>query len=114
MVEGEAHLRLPAAGRVQLPSGRPRALPGRRCVPEARVRRDRGDAAGRVGEGAGDGGDAGRPAVWQHVIGPPAPPDPTPATTWLRIVRREDRRTGEERYTGYSSIDGARCARLPA
>jgi arabinan endo-1,5-alpha-L-arabinosidase len=34
------------------------------------------------------------------VIGPPARPEGTPATTWLRIVRRGDR------YTGYSSIDG--------
>lgn len=39
------------------------------------------------------------------VIGPPARPEGTPATTWLRIVRRGDR------YTGYSSIDGRRWVR---
>jgi arabinan endo-1,5-alpha-L-arabinosidase len=39
------------------------------------------------------------------VIGPPARPEGTPATTWLRIVRRG------ERYTGYSSIDGRRWVR---
>jgi arabinan endo-1,5-alpha-L-arabinosidase len=39
------------------------------------------------------------------VIGPPARPTGTPATTWLRIVRRGDR------YTGYSSIDGRRWVR---
>jgi arabinan endo-1,5-alpha-L-arabinosidase len=39
------------------------------------------------------------------VIGPPAQPEGTPATTWLRIVRRGDR------YTGYSSIDGRRWVR---
>jgi arabinan endo-1,5-alpha-L-arabinosidase len=39
------------------------------------------------------------------VIGPPARPRGTPATTWMRIVRRGDR------YTGYSSIDGRRWVR---
>jgi arabinan endo-1,5-alpha-L-arabinosidase len=39
------------------------------------------------------------------VIGPPARPGRTPATTWLRIVRRGGR------YTGYSSIDGRRWVR---
>jgi arabinan endo-1,5-alpha-L-arabinosidase len=39
------------------------------------------------------------------VIGPPARPRGTPATTWLRVVRRGDR------YTGYSSIDGRRWVR---
>ncbi len=45
---------------------------------------------------------------WRYgntVIGPPARPEGTPATTWLRIVRRGDR------YTGYSSIDGERWVR---
>jgi arabinan endo-1,5-alpha-L-arabinosidase len=45
------------------------------------------------------------------VIGPPAAPGAAVATTWLRIVRRADPAGGEQRYTGYSSIDGHRWVR---
>ena len=45
------------------------------------------------------------------VIGPPGRPDVPVTTTWLRIVARAGARTGEQRYTGYSSIDGRRWVR---
>lgn len=45
------------------------------------------------------------------VIGPPGLPGATRTTTWLRVVRRVDRATGEQRYTGYSSFDGRRWVR---
>jgi arabinan endo-1,5-alpha-L-arabinosidase len=45
------------------------------------------------------------------VIGPPGIPGAPTTTTWLRIVRHTDRASGEQRYTGYSSIDGRRWVR---
>jgi arabinan endo-1,5-alpha-L-arabinosidase len=44
------------------------------------------------------------------VLGPPAAPGAPVAHTWLRIVRA-DAAGGEQRYTGYSSIDGHRWVR---
>jgi arabinan endo-1,5-alpha-L-arabinosidase len=43
------------------------------------------------------------------VIGPPAAPKAT--TTWLRIVRQAGAEGGEQRFTGYSSVDGRRWVR---
>ena len=45
------------------------------------------------------------------VLGPPGAPDAPTTTTWLRIVKRTHPRTGEQRYTGYSSFDGRRWVR---
>ncbi len=45
------------------------------------------------------------------VIGPPGPPGTRTTTTYLRIVRRIDPRSGLHLYTGYSSYDGRRWER---
>ncbi|MDQ3703703.1 MAG: family 43 glycosylhydrolase [Chloroflexota bacterium] len=45
------------------------------------------------------------------VIGPPGAHTIPTTTTWLRIVREGNTNTGEQYYTGYSSIDGVNWER---
>ena len=45
------------------------------------------------------------------VIGPPGMHTVTTTTTWLRIVKETNTNTGEQYYTGYSSIDGVNWER---
>ncbi|HEX8231631.1 MAG TPA: family 43 glycosylhydrolase, partial [Chloroflexia bacterium] len=56
--------------------------------------------------------DRARTATYGNsVIGPPGAMNIQTTTTWLRIVKRINANTGEQYYTGYSSIDGTNWVR---
>jgi len=68
----------------------------------------------RQTEWAKEVGEAATPRGQRYgntVLGPPGLPGAARTTTWLRIVARTDRDTGEQYYTGYSSLDGRRWVR---